>query len=227
MKKYLPLLIIALLSLSAWLSGVQHYFNLTQLKNHQQTLETFIHNHRIFSLLIFSGLYTFIVALSLPAATFMTIASGFFFGQWLGTAITVTSATIGAGIVFLSTKIATGNLAQRASPWVQKMQSGFQKDALSYMFTLRLIPLFPFVAVNLAAAILQIPYRIFVFGTFFGIIPGSFVYVSMGVALREIIQKPDFSSNLILKPEILLALTGLGVLSTLPVLYKKLQNKSS
>ena len=92
---------------------------------------------------------------------------------------------------------------------------------MSYLLTLRLIPIFPFVAVNLAAALFQIPFKTFAFGTFLGIIPGSFVYVSMGVALQEVIQKPDFSPRIVLDPKILIALTGLGILSFLPVLYKR------
>lgn len=223
-KKFAPLLIILGLSITAWMFDLHHYFSFETFKTHQKALEQFIANHFVLSLFLYAATYISVVALSLPAATFMTLAGGFLFGQSIGTSVVVISATVGACFLFLSARMASSDLvSKKAGGFAIKMQKGFQESALSYLLTLRLIPLFPFVAVNVAAALFQIPLKTFALGTFFGIIPGSFVYVSMGVALQEVIQKPDFSPSIVLDPKILLAFIGLGILSLLPVLYKRLK----
>ncbi|MDP3531692.1 MAG: VTT domain-containing protein [Alphaproteobacteria bacterium] len=226
MKKYLPLVLIVVLAIIAWFSGLRDYFSFAVLKENQQTLELYVLNNKIMAILIYVGLYILVVALSIPGATFMTLVGGFFFNQILGTFLVVSAATIGATILFLGTKLASRDLIkEKAGPWVQKMQKGFKENATYYLLTLRLIPIFPFVAINLVAAILQIPLRTFILGTFFGIMPGSFVYVSIGVGLHDVLQKEEFSVNLLLEPKILLAFIGLGILVLLPVLYKYYKKK--
>lgn len=228
MKKYLPILVIVILAIIAWFSGLRDYFSFQALKEHQQMLELYVLNNKIMAILIYVGLYILVVALSIPGATFMTLVGGFFFSQILGTFLVVSAATFGATILFLGTKLASQDLVkEKAGPWIQKMQKGFQENASYYLLTLRLIPIFPFVAINLVAAILQIPLRTFILGTFFGIIPGSFVYVSIGVGLHDVLQKEEFSAKIILDPKILLALIGLGILSLLPVIYKYYKKKKS
>jgi uncharacterized membrane protein YdjX (TVP38/TMEM64 family) len=223
-KKFAPLLMILGLSITVWVFSLHHYFSFETFKTHQKAFEEFIANHLVLSILTYAASYIAIVSLSLPAASFMTLAGGFLFGQWIGASVVVISATIGACFFFLSARMASSDLlGKKAGGFATKMQKGFQENALSYLLTLRLIPLFPFVAVNLAAALFQMPLKTFAIGTFFGIIPGSFVYVSMGVALREVIQTPDFSPSLVLDPKILLAFIGLGILSLLPVFYKLLK----
>ena len=221
-KSYLPLILLVLCSVVAWMLGLQKYFNLEAIQENQKALSEFIYTYYTASIFIFSAIYILVVALSIPGASIMTISSGFFFGQAVGAVLAVISATLGATLFFLSTRLASEDILQKkAGPWMKKMQAGFQENAFSYLLTLRLIPLFPFVAINLVTSLLQIPLRTFFFGTLLGIIPGSFVYASMGVALREVIQQPGLSPNLILDPHILIALGGLGLLSLLPIAYKK------
>ncbi len=224
-KKYFPLFIITILFILAISLRAQDYLNFAYLKEHQIILDEFIKQHYLVSICLFVGAYILIVALSIPGATIMTIASGFFFGQIIGTMISVASASLGASILFISAKMASSNLAQRAGPWLKKMEKGFNENAFNYLLTLRLVPLFPFVAINLVAAILQIPLRIFFLATLIGIIPGSFIYAGIGVALKEVINEPNFTLNLMFKPKVLMALTGLGILSLLPILFKKYQKK--
>ncbi|MFK7968363.1 MAG: TVP38/TMEM64 family protein [Rickettsiaceae bacterium] len=168
------------------------------------------------------------VGLSIPGATFMTVIGEFFWGQWVGVVMAVFSATLGGSIVFLSAKMASSDLlSKKTDGLVKKMRKGFSKNAFSYLLTLRFIPIVPFVAVNMVAAFFQIPLRTFFLGTFFGIIPGSFVYASIGVALREVIQKPDLSINMLFDLRILLAFTGLGILSLTPIVYQYLKKNRS
>ncbi len=226
LKRYLPLLIIVTISLMAWALGVHHYFSFKMLKLHHEELETYINLYPFISFAIYMGVYITLVGLSIPGATFMTLAGGFLFGQLMGMGLVVISATIGATILFMSTKLASeGFLLRKAGPWIEKMKTGFQEDAFYYLLTLRLIPIFPFVAINLVAAVFQIPLRTFIIGTFIGIIPGSFVYVSIGNALKEAILTPNLTPTIVLEPKFMMALVGLGILSLLPVVYKRFHNR--
>ena len=102
------------------------------------------------------------------------------------------------------------------------MESGFRENALNYLLVLRLIPLFPFFVVNLVPAFLGVSLRIYVLGTLVGIIPGSFVYATVGAGLGSIFDSgEEFSLKGILTPEIVTALVGLAILAIVPVIYKK------
>lgn len=219
-KKYVPIIIILVLASGAIFFDLHKLLSFSVLQDNQDAIENFINDKYIISILIYFSVYIVIVGLSIPGATFMTLLGGFVYGHIIGTILVVLAATFGASLLFLSAKTATDGLAKKSGKWVKKMQGGFQDNAFSYLLTLRLIPIFPFVAINLAAAILQIPFRTFFFGTLIGIIPGSFVYVSLGVGLKEIIKQPNFSASVILEPKVLIALTGLGMLSILPIIYK-------
>ena len=102
------------------------------------------------------------------------------------------------------------------------MEAGFRENALSYLLALRLIPVFPFWLVNLVPALLGVPFRVYLIGTFVGIIPGTFIYASVGDGLGTVFaagKRPDI--DLIFMPEILLPVIGLALLALAPVAYKK------
>jgi uncharacterized membrane protein YdjX (TVP38/TMEM64 family) len=89
-----------------------------------------------------------------------------------------------------------------------------------------LIPIFPYFVVNLATAVLGVQLRTYIIGTFFGIIPGAFVYVSVGTGLGSIFDRGEtFTGKGLLTPEIFLSLCGLAILAMLPVIYKKIIKK--
>ena len=221
-KRYFPLLIIITLSTTAWGLGLHHYLNFDMLRSHHHQLETYVSLQPLLSISLFMAVYILIVAISLPGATFMTLLGGLLFGQMIGTVSSVISATIGATILFVSARLASEDLLTRkAGPWIDKMKRGFQENAFYYLLTLRLIPIFPFVAINLVAAIFQVSLKTFLITTLIGIIPGSFVYVSLGSALKDVIVSTDLSPKIVLEPKFIIAFAGLGVLSLLPVLYKR------
>ena len=217
---YFPIFLILVLSFLVIFS-LYHYINLDNLKLYQKTLTLFVNQHPILALLAYCIIYITVIGLLIPVATIMTLAGGILFGQWIGTLAVVLCATLGATLFFMGAKMASRKwITQKAGAWINKMKAGFHENAFFYLLTLRFIPIFPFFAINIAAAFFQIPLRTFFFGTLLGIIPGSFVYVSIGVAVRELIQKPNFTLHAILDPKILFAFIGLGVLSFLPVVYK-------
>ena len=225
-KKYIPILIIIIISISSWGMGIHEYFSIETIKENEKIINSFIESNYITSCLIFSITYIFIISVSIPGATFMTVTGGLLFGQSAGTLINVISATFGATIFFLSARIASKDLIKKAGNWVKKMQNGFHENEFSYLLTLRLVPLFPFVAVNLVSAVVNISIKTFVTATFIGIIPGTFVYTSIGVALKNLMGKDEIDFKIIIEPSIILALFGLGLISLTPALYKRIKNKT-
>ena len=169
--------------------------------------------------------YTVMVAFSIPGGAIMTMTGGFLFGTAVAGGLVVVGATVGATAVFLIAKTALGDpLRARAGPALQKMEAGFQENALSYLLILRLVPLFPFFLVNLVPAFLGVSLRVYVSATFFGIIPGTLVFAQVGTGLDSILESgEELSVGTILSGEVLLALIGLAVLSALPVAYKFFQ----
>ncbi|MCH9643842.1 MAG: VTT domain-containing protein [Gammaproteobacteria bacterium] len=178
--------------------------------------------------LLFMLTYIVSVALSIPGAVFLTLTAGFLFGAVLGTVYVVISATIGATGIFLIVQFSIGKfLAERSGKWVTKMREGFQVNALQYLLFLRLVPLFPFPVVNVVPGILNVRTSTYIIGTFFGIIPGSFVYCWLGHGLGYAFSTgtaPNLS--VIFEPQILWPILGLAALSLIPIAYKRLKRRS-
>ncbi len=180
-------------------------------------------------MLLFGALYALVIAFSLPGGAVMTITGGFLFGWLGGGSIVVVGATIGATALFLIARTAVGGfLEAKAGPFVRKMEDGFRQNALSYLLAMRLIPIFPFWLVNLVPAFLGVSTTTYVIATFFGIIPGTFVYALVGNGLGALFDAGATSDSVlktIFQPQFLAPLIGLAVLAVLPVLYKKYQNR--
>jgi uncharacterized membrane protein YdjX (TVP38/TMEM64 family) len=153
------------------------------------------------------------------------LAGGFLFGPLIATPAAVIGATAGATLSFVIARTSLGQIFQaRTEGTLEKFREGFRKDSLNYLLFLRLVPLFPFQLVNLVAAFLNVPLRIFVFATLVGIIPGTAIDASVGGGLGAILNRgetPDL--RLILEPEILLPLLALGFLSLAPIAYRRLK----
>lgn len=224
-KRLIPLLILVAGLLLFLALDLHRYVSFNTLSEYHETLTRWVADHTLLAGLVYMLIYAVVIAFSLPGGAVMTITGGFLFGIWIGTALTVVGATVGATAVFLAARTGLGDpLRARAGPALRKMEVGFQENAMSYLLFLRLIPLFPFWLVNLVPAFLGVKLRTYVIGTFFGIAPGSFVYASVGNGLGAILERgerPDL--GLIFNPEILLPLIGLAVLAMLPVIYKKVK----
>jgi len=134
----------------------------------------------IYIIFAFIGIYIAATAFMVPASA-LTIGGGFLFGTYIGAPATIIGATIGACVLFIAAKSSIGEtLKSIAGPFVGKMEKGFNENALSYLFTLRLIPIFPFAVVNIAPAILGAKFRDYFITTALGIIPGTVAYSLIG-----------------------------------------------
>lgn len=220
-SRLLPLVAIALLiALFFGLDG-HHWLTLEKLAQHRQSLQDHVQGNLLSSLILFMLVYIVVVAASLPGAALLSLASGFLFGQWLGTGLVIIGATIGAVLLFLLVNTTLGaTLKNKAGPWFHKISTGFQDNAISYMLFLRLIPIFPFFAVNVAGAMMGIRLSVFSFTTALGILPGSFVFVSAGVGLDAVLETGE-----IINRQTQIAFIGLGLVSLIPIGYKMLSKR--
>lgn len=209
--------------------GLDEYVTLSALKENRQLVADWVKGAGILAYIAYIGVYATATAFSLPAAGIITIAGGFLFGPWLGGALSVVGATVGATVLFLAARYAFADLLrQRVGASVRKMEEGFRENALSYLLFLRLIPVFPFFIVNLVPAFLGVGLGTFVIATFIGIIPGSIVFASLGDGFSAVVEKGgDIDLGIIFEPRFLLPIIGLAILSLMPVLYKKLKNRAA
>lgn len=221
----LPILVLGGGLVTFFLLGGAEYLAFETFRDNRGLLLDFVEGNGVVAVLAYMAVYAVAIALSLPGGAVLTLAGGFLFGVLGGGMITVVGATIGATALFLAARTGLGNpLRARAGPAMRKIEAEFQENAWSYLLFLRLVPLFPFWMVNLALAFLGVELKTFVITTMIGIIPGTFVYASLGNGLGVIFDQgaiPDL--NIIFRPEILLPLVGLSVLAVIPVIYKRLK----
>ena len=198
---------------------------LEALRENREALVAFVADNVAVASLAYAAAYALAIAFSVPGGAMMTIIGGFLFGPVRATAYVVFAATIGATALFLVARGTVGNrFRARAGPWMQKMEAGFQNNALNYLLFLRLVPLFPFFVVNLVPAFLGVTARTYVIGTFVGIIPATFVFALVGAGLGRVLDAGgDIDVSMVLSPEIIAGLVGLAALAVIPVIYKKLR----
>ena len=228
-KRLAPLAVMAAAIGAFFALGLDQYVTFDALREHRALLTGFVAQQTLLAVALFIVVYATATALSLPGGAVLTVTGGFLFGSLGGTIWVVIAATLGATGIFLVAKTALGDaLRAKAGPALKKMEDGFRENALSYLLVLRLIPLFPFFVVNLVPAFLGVNLRTYMIGTFIGIIPGSFVFASVGAGLGSIFDAgQDFTLTGVLTPEIVTALVGLAALSLLPVVYKKVKARST
>ena len=225
--RFIPILVIILLMIIAWFTPLRDLVTFDHLKENRTLLVNYVQAHFFLASLLYITLYIVMAAFSIPGAAFLSLTGGFLFMQPLSTIYVVLGASIGASIIFLAAKTAFGEfLKRKAGALLQKMEKGFRENAISYMFFLRLVPLFPFWLVNLAPAFFGVGLFTFIWTTFLGIMPGSFVFTQAGSGLGAILDtEGEFSIGAVLNWQIRIALIALGVFALIPVIVKKIRKK--
>jgi len=211
------LLIFAAAVFAFFYFDLKQYLSLEALKANRDWLLAYTESHYTSAVLIYIALYCLQTAFSLPGATVFTLAGGFLFDAVPGTLYANIGATSGATLAFLAARYLLRDWVERKfGDRLRPIQEGFEKNAFSYLLTLRLIPLFPFFLVNLVAGLTRISVGTFVAATAIGIIPASFVFANAGRQLGSI-----NSLNEIASPRVLGAFALLGVLALVPILYRR------
>ena len=216
---------ILILSLIAFLAALFFYFDLGRfltleaLKENREQTAAYYATHRPTTVFLFMAIYVVQTALSLPGAAVLSLAAGAIFGAMMGTVYANIAATIGSTLAFLATRYLLHDLVQRKfGGRLEKLNRELEERGLNYLLFLRLVPIFPFFLINLAAGLTRLPLRTFIIGTMAGIIPGGFVYCNAGASLATITTLREVASFRVLGSFALL-----GLFALLPVIYSKIK----
>jgi uncharacterized membrane protein YdjX (TVP38/TMEM64 family) len=223
MKRYIPLLIIATIMVAIFASGWYKHISFQSLADNRALLTNYVSENFLLASLVFILGYAAATSLSIPGASVISITGGFLFGTWFGGSWILIGATLGACLLFFAVKTAFGEtLREKAGPWVAKVQDGFSKDAFSYLLFLRLVPAFPFFVVNIVPALLSVKFRTYLVATFIGIMPGCFVFASIGSGIGSIFDSGEVPTiGDLITWNVIGPLAGLAALACIPIIIKK------
>ncbi|TXH74008.1 bifunctional TVP38/TMEM64 family protein/FAD-dependent oxidoreductase [Thiobacillus sp.] len=215
MKRIVVLVLVAVLLAAFFAFDLGRFLTLETLKGSQ---EQFAAQYAATPFLVmgaYFAIYVAVTALSLPGAAVMTLAGGALFGLSVGTLLVSFASSLGATLAFLAARFVLRESVQhRFGDRLDALNAGIEKDGAFYLFTLRLVPLFPFFVINLLMGLTPIRTRTFYWVSQVGMLAGTLVYVNAGTQLARI----DSLSG-ILSPGLLASFALLGVF---PLLAKKM-----
>ncbi|WP_017931979.1 TVP38/TMEM64 family protein [Robiginitomaculum antarcticum] len=225
--KYGPIAIIVIGFILFFALGGHKYVSLDTLKEQKVTFKAFVEGNYFIAALAFMSAYAALTAISFPGAWVLSLLGGFLFGTLIGGSFIVIGATVGAAVIFLAVRYAFRDWFKDklGGKTLEKFEKGLQENELSYLFILRLVPAFPFFVVNIAPALFGVKFRNYLVTTFFGIMPGSFVYASVGAGIGAALDAGEDAglSGIMTQPTVLLPIIGLIILALIPVIYKKIK----
>jgi pyruvate/2-oxoglutarate dehydrogenase complex dihydrolipoamide dehydrogenase (E3) component/uncharacterized membrane protein YdjX (TVP38/TMEM64 family) len=208
------LLLLAVLSLY-FVLDLGQYLNLATIKSRQAELEAWRAGQAVLAAVMFFAAYVAVTALSLPGAAIMTLAAGAIFGLGWGMLIVSFASSIGATLAFLASRwLLRDWVQQRFGERLAAVNAGVAKEGGFYLFTLRLLPVFPFFIINLAMGLTPIRPLTFYWVSQLGMLAGTFVYVNAGTQLARI----DSLAGIV-SPGLLGSLVLLGIF---PLIAKKI-----
>ena len=215
-KSKLGLLIALVLAIAAiiwWLP--ENFLTLDNLKARQSDIEQFRQSNPLISVLIYCGIYVLFTALSIPGAAILTLAGGAIFGLFYGTIWVSISSTIGATLAFLLSRYFFKDaVKQKFGDKITTIEENFKKDGAFYLFSLRLVPVFPFFVINILMGMTPIKTAAYAMVSWAGMLPATIVYVNAGTQLSKL-----ESLSGILSPPIIFSFV---LLAAFPFIARKL-----
>jgi len=206
-KRWLLIGLLALLIILFYMFDLHRYFSLDALKNSHDALQQAYEDEPLYIVTVYSLTYIVMAALSLPGAAVMSLAGGAMFGLWVGVPVVLISATIGATLAFWAARYVLRDTVQRRfGDRLETINNGLARDGAFYLFSLRLVPAFPFFLINLLMGLTAIRSRTFFWASLTGMFAGSAVYVNAGTQLASISSLSD-----ILSPGLMLSFMLLAV----------------
>jgi uncharacterized membrane protein YdjX (TVP38/TMEM64 family) len=220
-------LVLALSALVAafFLFDLGQYLSLEYIKDSQQRFQTVYAEKTATVIAVYMAVYILVTSLSLPGAAIMTLAGGALFGLLVGTVVVSFASTIGATLAcFVSRFVLQDWVQRRFGQRLVAINQGVEREGSFYLFTLRLVPIFPFWMINLVMGLTRMKLRTFFWVSQVGMLPGTLVYVNAGRELGRI-----DSLGGILSPGLILSFVLLGIfpLATKKIVawYRARQNK--
>ncbi len=196
------------------------YVTLSNLQSQRAFIVEQYHAYPVIFLTLFVIVYILQTALALPGAAILSLAAGAIFGPVTGTIAAVSAATAGATVSLVLTRyLARDFVMKRFGNKLAPINQELEKRGINYLLFLRLVPVFPFFLVNLAAAMTTIPLGTFVASTAVGILPAGFVFIQTGAAVGQISSVSDVMSG-----KLIASLAALGIVAMIPVVYARLKD---
>ncbi|MEE4254391.1 MAG: FAD-dependent oxidoreductase [Desulfuromusa sp.] len=213
--KIIILTIVAALLASFFIFDLGQYLTLGYLKSQQQVFNDYYQHNRFSTLLIYFVIYIAVTALSLPGATVMTLAGGALFGLWTALIVVSFASSIGATLAFLVSRFLLRDWVQKKfGDKLQAINAGIEKEGAFYLFSLRLVPLFPFFVINLVMGLTPLKTSLYYIVSQVGMLAGTIVYVNAGTQLGQL-----EGAGGILSPGLLISFALLGIF---PLLAKRI-----
>ncbi len=214
LKVWLALAVLALIA-AFFILDLGQYLSLDYLKQKHQTILDYYAANKVLTIAVFFSGYVLATALSLPGAVILTLAAGAIFGLVTGLIIVSFASTLGATLAFLLSRFLFRDTVQnKFGNQLETINRGVREEGAFYLFTLRLIPAFPFFAVNLLMGLTPIKTTVYAIASQLGMLPGTAVFVNAGNQLSKIDSLSD-----ILSPSLIAAFALLGIF---PIVAKKL-----
>ena len=181
------ILVLAVLVVAFLWFDLGRYLNLEYLKARQADIDAFYHEHPVMVLAAYFAAYVAITGLSLPGAAIMTLAGGAVFGLLWGTVVVSFASTLGATVAFVVSRyILRDGIQRRYGDRLKTINAGVERDGGFYLFTMRLVPAFPFFVINLVMGLTPMRTLTFAWVSQVGMLPGTVVYVNAGTQLGRI-----------------------------------------
>ncbi|MDX1694720.1 MAG: TVP38/TMEM64 family protein [Ketobacteraceae bacterium] len=214
-KKKLVVLAVIVALVAAWIGfGGSDYLDFATIKAKQAEWLELYHENPVKVIAVYFVVYVLVTGLSLPGAAVMTLLAGALFGVVMGTVIVSFASSIGATAAFLVARYLARDLVQeRFSKQLATINRGVEREGAFYLFSLRLVPVFPFFLINIVMALTPIKAWTFYWVSQVGMFAGTIVYVNAGTQLAQL-----ESLKGILSLELLISFSLLGLL---PLIGKK------
>jgi len=206
-NKLILLLVIATTIGLFFVFDLGRFLNLEFFKQQQEAIETYREAHPLLTAGGFFLVYVAVTGLSLPGAAVMTLVGGAIFGLLWGTILISFASTVGATLAFLASRLLfRDSVQQRFGDKLRTVNDGMAREGAFYLFALRLVPIFPFFAINLLMGLTPIRTWTFYWVSQVGMLAGTIVYVNAGTQLAQIDSVGGILSPAILGSFVLLAL---------------------
>jgi len=216
--RWAVLAVLAALIAAFFVFDLGRFLSLEQLRQSKAAIDAYRDAHPVLASAAYFGIYVSASALSVPGAVILTLAGGAIFGLAWGLALVSFASSIGATLAFLTSRFLLRDVIQQHyGDRLAKINAGVRQDGAFYLFTLRLIPAFPFFIVNLVMGLTPIPARTFYWVSQVGMLPLTAVFVNAGTELAKIDSLKD-----IISPTLLVSLVLIGLF---PLIARKVVEK--
>jgi len=209
------IIIIALLLVAFLVLGLHKYISLEYLKEQKSALQALYESSPVKVSLVYVASYVIMAMLSLPVAFVMTLTAGVIFGVLWGTVLAVVASTLGATLGFLVARTLLHDFVQsKFGENLTIVNEGIRRDGAFYLFTMRVIPIFPFFVINAVMGLTPMRTMVFLFTTLVGMLPITLIITNAGMELGRIESTSD-----ILSPRLIFSFALFGLF---PLIAKKI-----